>query len=537
MVPRASVAGRVGVHAVPDRMDVRICLYRALGRVTVLSWNGSERSYHGDAMTPSSEDELLDLGRCAQLLGVSRWWLWLRARTGLFVAPHSTKGGTSYWTKENVYSWAASPAVGLSSRVPIRFWPPAHKPAAYFGARQLSGGNAIAQGWETSAGKLFVVWPLSGHTYQLDSIGAEFPEAAGIAVMEWDFGITGPGVTDVSGAGEIGWQTLTQIVGRPLPYWPTTLRVPELMLNWTTDQETVISPALADLDVAALLQLAASYEDGHPAARTLINLARICADRATSSALGDLEILTANTSADTVVVAARPMAVPSAERDDLDVHQRRAGWLDVLSREDTLAQHCVRELKKWDSGRDLPYGQIERADPSRPHVAEWARRLQRCTRTAAFEIFHSRDGDTFIDPQTDAPVLRRRTDGGERILLASPQRLPATSPLAELVLDEPIWVRTADGTLYPAPQDSYYGITWGYGGTGPRCLASMIEKLLDDITAPGTDLSTSPPESLTNLTAMKLPRGTVLTRTQLEAARDGTWLPEPPRDGAGQDEP
>ncbi len=106
-------------------------------RVTVLSWNGTERSYHGDAMTPSSEDELLDLGRCAQLLGVSRWWLWLRARTGLFVAPHSTKNGTSYWTKKNVYSWAADPAIGLSSRVPIRFWPPAQNPATYLGARQL----------------------------------------------------------------------------------------------------------------------------------------------------------------------------------------------------------------------------------------------------------------------------------------------------------------------------------------------------------------------------------------------------------------
>ncbi|ONH25785.1 hypothetical protein BL253_26820 [Pseudofrankia asymbiotica] len=382
---------------------------------------------------------------------------------------------------------------------------------------------------------MFVVWPLSGQTYQLKDIGAQLPEATRIAVMEWDFGITGPGVTDIGGDGEIGWRNLVKAVGRPLPYWPMTLRIPQLMLNWTPDQEPVISPARTDLDITPLLQLAASYEEGHPAARTLLNLARICADRSAAGALTDLETLATMTNADTVVVAARPMLVPSADREDLDVHQRRAGWLDVLSREDTLARHCVRELKSWDGGRDLPFGQIERADPSRPHAAEWANRLQRCARTAAFEIFHTQDGDAFIDPETDAPALRRRTDDGEQILLASPQRLPATSPLAELVLDQPIWVRTTDRTLYPAPQDPRFGITWGYGGSGPNCLANMIDRLLDDITAPGADPFKSPPKPLMDLTALKLPRGTVLTRAQLEAARAGRWLPETPEGGTDQD--
>lgn len=41
-------------------------------------------------------------------------------------------------------------------------------------------------------------------------------------------------------------------------------------------------------------------------------------------------------------------------------------------------------------------------------------------------------------------------DGHGDLLAAIPQRLPATSPLAELILDHPIWVRTEDSTLYPA---------------------------------------------------------------------------------------
>jgi hypothetical protein len=51
--------------------------------------------------------------------------------------------------------------------------------------------------------------------------------------------------------------------------------------------------------------------------------------------------------------------------------------------------------------------------------------------------------------------------------------------------------------------------------------------------AASADLSHSPPESLVDLTAIKLPNGTVLTRAQLEAARDGTWLPKIPMDGDG----
>jgi hypothetical protein len=52
-------------------------------------------------------------------------------------------------------------------------------------------------------------------------------------------------------------------------------------------------------------------------------------------------------------------------------------------------------------------------------------------------------------------------------------------------------------------------------------LALLIYRLLDDINARGADNATGAPAGLEELTQIKWPRGTVFTRAQLEAARDG----------------
>ncbi|MDQ3760321.1 MAG: hypothetical protein M3460_01040 [Actinomycetota bacterium] len=52
-------------------------------------------------------------------------------------------------------------------------------------------------------------------------------------------------------------------------------------------------------------------------------------------------------------------------------------------------------------------------------------------------------------------------------------------------------------------------------------LALLIHRLLDDINARGADNATGAPPVLEELTQIKWPRGTVFTRAQLEAARDG----------------
>jgi hypothetical protein len=73
-------------------------------------------------------------------------------------------------------------------------------------------------------------------------------------------------------------------------------------------------------------------------------------------------------------------------RGDLDPGTRRAGWLEILARDDTLAAACVREKMMWDHGKDFPSGNAETVDPGEsPLAAEWAGRLIPAPRTAAFD--------------------------------------------------------------------------------------------------------------------------------------------------------
>lgn len=67
-----------------------------------------------------------------------------------------------------------------------------------------------------------------------------------------------------------------------------------------------------------------------------------------------------------------------------------------------------------------------------------------------------------------------------------------------------------------------FSVGWGsYAGSGQGSLALLISRLLDNITAHGADGVTGVPDGLEKLTQIDWPPGTVLTRAQLEAARDG----------------
>lgn len=172
---------------------------------------------------------------------------------------------------------------------------------------------------------------------------------------------------------------------------------------------------------------------------------------------------------------------------------------------------------RWDGGRDLPFGRLVTiADPIVGPAAEWAKRSKPAARTAAATLVDPKGRDEIlVDPATDAPVARGARG---QLHAASPRRLPTTSPLAELILDRQIWIRVADGTLYPAPQDHYYGISWGYSGSGPATLALTLHRLMHDITAPAGDGINGALLGLEELTRQPWPKGTVLTREQLEAA-------------------
>ncbi|MGH3818743.1 MAG: hypothetical protein ACRDRE_13490 [Pseudonocardiaceae bacterium] len=106
----------------------------------------------------------------------------------------------------------------------------------------------------------------------------------------------------------------------------------------------------------------------------------------------------------------------------------------------------------WDDNRDFWSSSSERIDPTTEYGAEWAARLTPIKRTAEFAII-DRDGDreTLTDPETGALVVGE-PDGFLRATI--PWRLPAKSPLAKVIFDRPMWVRTEDGMLYPAPKGS-----------------------------------------------------------------------------------
>lgn len=128
-----------------------------------------------------------------------------------------------------------------------------------------------------------------------------------------------------------------------------------------------------------------------------------------------------------------------------------------------------------------------------------------------------------IDALTDAPVVVL----DDKAVTAVPQRLPATSELAAVILDKPIWMRTSDGNLYIAPSDPHRRAELRLSRRRPGRLALLIHRLLDDITAQAAEVPSGAPAGLEKLTERKLPPGTVLTREQLEAARDGRPYDQP----------
>jgi hypothetical protein len=317
------------------------------------------------------------------------------------------------------------------------------------------------------------------------------------------------------------WANLSAVLNLPLPYWSPTLRDRRLLAAWTPTAEPTTAMPVPTLDTAALLAMASTYPDGHAASRVLVNLARLAHSQAADAAEQDLELIGKTAvAAEQLRVAARPLHTPDADLRDVDATARRAGWLDLLARTDDLARRCVAEADRWDAGADLPFSNPQQVDPEESSWAlSWSKRLRPTERTAAFEIIApDGPGEALIDPATDAPAWKH-PDG--LLTAAMPQRLPATSRLAELILADPIWVRTADGTLYPAPRDAYYGISWGYSGSGPGSLALLVDALLDDINAKAPADINGAPEGLEELLTRKLPQGTVLTRAQLEAARRG----------------
>ncbi|MEU1813404.1 hypothetical protein [Micromonospora aurantiaca (nom. illeg.)] len=478
---------------------------------------------------PEGRPRRLGMGAVGQLLGVPRLTVWWWVKTGKLTAT-GVDNGQLWWSEDDAYEWALEQRGGRwSGRVPLTAWPPMPRHTASIRTVQMPG--AVALRWQTRQGPVHLVWPLPNqrrvphqHRRWAEQLAPRGDGA--VVVVSGGFSLRyGPELKALlPGLPERTytptWLDLAAVVGQPLPWWPLNLRDEQLLLNWEPSTDSVTALAVPALDTGALLTMASTYPEAHPAARVLVNLARLAHAQAVASAEQDVKLVgKANLPGGVLHIAARPLPVPGA--DDIEATQRRAGWLDLLARTDDLARRCVREVTDWDAGADLPYSNPQHIEETESTWAfKWTQRLIPTQRTAAFELLApaGKPGDALVDPDTDAPVWR---SGGGEYTAAMPQRLPATAPLAELILDGPVWIRTADGKVYPAPRDSYFGLGWGYGGSGPGALALLVDALLDDINAQAPADIDGAPEGLEALLSRKLPDRTVLTRAQLEAARRG----------------
>ncbi|HKR50580.1 MAG TPA: caspase family protein, partial [Pseudonocardiaceae bacterium] len=317
------------------------------------------RATNGDLV---SEPEHVNLDGAARRLGLRLRQLRSILRTrGDFPEPAGTDGAEPYWHEDAVLRWAAASGPELAARVPLPFWPDAIAPADYLGTETHE--KFVIQRWQTQSGPIAVVWSLPGGFGPIDlmTIAPRIKATStAVAEMRGDFGIDGPGVTAINTASPddgyiVPWHDMARVLGRPVPYWPFPLRIAELICAWKPGAEPVTAPARPDLDTSVLLRLAAVFDPEHPTHRTLLNLARVAQARNTASALRDLDLLRQKISRGphpeaTTAIAAVPMPVPTADRNDLDPMVRRAGWLEVLGRSDTLSMQCVREAHAWDHG-------------------------------------------------------------------------------------------------------------------------------------------------------------------------------------------
>ena len=476
----------------------------------------------------------LDLAGVAQLLGVSRQRAWWWSKAGILPVPADSPA----WTEREIYQWALQTRPRwAAARMPVPWWPAAGTPSPFAGAQEFPG--VVALRWQTEVGSISVLWPLDDRygPRRMREVEASLMGQGEQAIIEVSTSVFhGPELQALLPGLDgrrysLSWAELSQAVGGPVPYWPIGLRQRVLLTEWCPGAAPVPMMAVHDIvDTTPLLRMASTLPPDDPSHQVLMTLAQLYHHQAAVGATSIVKSLQEPSfdfdPTTQIVIAAEPIEVPKASFDDIDPARRRAGWLAILPRTDLLAEQCLTSISDWDGGQDLPFSKTATIRPTGSRWAEeWAARLTACPRTAAHgRLDSARQGTALTDPLTDAPAVRQ-PDG--TIQLAIPQRLPAHTPLAEVILDKPIWVRTEDGTVYPAPNDPYWGISWGYQGSGPGTLALLVDALLDDITAkPPASNSGSP--KLEALFEREHPNGTVLTRAQLEATRRGDPTPAPP---------
>lgn len=425
----------------------------------------------------------------------------------------------------------------------IEQWPAASTAATYLCAAEdrryhrflcTQVTAMVVQDWQRPDGATVAFcWPMPEMDTRLVDIADRFPgRDAYVLVNGGLWGLRTPELRATTGQHpgrdeEVEWSAVATVLGQSLPFWPFSLRIPQLILGWQPGDEPVRYPPELSINVdeTVLLRMATLYPSGHAVHRTLINAVQAAQHGdASDERLLHERLVDGRTSNHHIHLAAELVETPEVNLDDLPEHERRNAWRQILERSDKLAVDCVHNTADIPASVRADFPHIYTITiPRSQHGKEFLARLDPVTYRAVFVMLTPDGEDTlWIDPLSDTPVTI--DPSGEDVRALAPYRLPSFSPLAELVLDGDIWVRTEDGTLYPAPHDNYHGLSWGYSGSGPTTLAVLAGRLLDDITAPGAGLGHRDRHlpGLQKLMQHPWPDGTVLTRAQLEDARNAT---------------
>lgn len=465
----------------------------------------------------------------ARLLKVSRPRVWQLRKDPTFPEPAGRdEKKREYWYESQILRWAATTKRNLAA--PLLFRPTSGKAAYYLGTNMVDGYVILT--WDSELGRVCFLYSPRG----LDAgriVGALnelLPKTGADTLVGMDAGFHdfwGPELKAVDKAHpdrqyHPRWADLAQLLGTPVPYWPSELTIPQEMARWRPGTpQIVLPPRHPDLDTGPLLRLVSDSPDGSTVAAAALELARAIDAQAAMGARSDIDLLNEAHDRESITLAATMLEVDEAP--EVEEWRLRDGWAEILKRTDRLAEDCIDLALRWNSGRYFPFSSPNDLDPEQSaEAAEFIARLQPCERTAAARVFDTWTADAYwTDPATDLPAI---TTSRGIAWAATPQRLPALTPLHTVILrDRQVWIRTSDGTLYLAPEDGN-GLTWGYRGNGPTILAVLLNRLLDDINAPAVRSvrEESPNRGLLRLT-QETPQdeGGVFTREQLLAVRDG----------------
>ncbi|MFX4293584.1 hypothetical protein [Streptomyces bohaiensis] len=419
----------------------------------------------------------------------------------------SSDTGTTRWSAADFARWLAAAHPSHAAWAPHLLHPIEGVSPRYLGGLHLQGPpEAFAGLWATPHGAVAVCYPRN----QIDPKEALtlLPEAASVVVVDHSYNafdlpdLMALDRRDPSLPYGVRWSELTAHVGSRVPWWPSQLRRASHMTQWqpsdgVAEVEVVTSPSWEPL-----YELALSEAKGTPLRTALLSIGREMQQRAVSSATSEIADVAGSsdlsedykrrrkTQQDCLVIVARPKVNDFGSDEVVNLDQGhgaevvRAGVADLWARPATdLSVECLTQLHVW-SAQYMPFGAAFAVEGGRssPAQREWLARLSAVEPTTAHRAAGQRVVGALMDPVVGCPVTSREGRSLSELdhFGYAPRRLPAGTTIQEVILDGPVWVRDQNGTLWPAPSMDAPGVSWGHSGSGPRALATLIGRLLDD---------------------------------------------------------